>query len=580
MPERPTTNRGLVAAFAAAILASFALSCFAQNAAPTMVTIPGRPSENDDVTVRVTGIFPSTDFAVVGTQLSPRWTIPASAGHGANEFEFTATIRYHYGPVGGQALTPYAVDFPVGRFPRFARIKFWVQYVSDTTPASSWFTPQPYAEYLYVRDPEPPRLAVEPANATTRESLRVAMRFYHIGYHIARTTHEMDGNVVRIHQDVVYVGPALSPNPLSEAVVTHEIGALPAGNYTIEWRQSTAGGAEQLVATQQFMVLFAGLCSSCVTPDPLLPLERTSVSFDSIPLGEKAGTQTISLTPTVLAPTNIGPPPVSSMVIERIWTNNADYLFSHDCPAPPAALLQGSSCAVTVYFNPTLHGDSPGRLFVRYKSTSFGNTSTASAALSGRAMLTRSVNFIPGPTTPDTAVEYFAPALQHYFFTSSPEEQAFVDAGKAGAWQRTGVTFPIGGPTDVCRFYGDPVAGPNSHFYTGSSAECSSLILIDSATPRGKAAWRYEGFAFKAEIPLGVTGITPMPPPPNRAWCRDESSRQPVYRLYNDGFDKGIDSNHRHVPSRGTLPSGKTGEDIVREMMGQGWIYEGNALCN
>ena len=571
-------NRRFAAAAAAAGLA--VLSALAQNATPTLVTVPERPSETDDVTVRVNGLFPSTDYMVSSTALSARRTIPADTAHGANEFEFLATIRYRYGPAGGQALTPYQVDFPVGKFPRFARIKFSVVYVPETTAiaASPWFSPQQYDTYLYVRDPEPARLAVEPANATTRESLRVTMRFYHIGYHVARTTHEMDGNVVRIHQDVVYVGPAFSPNPLSEAVVTHEIGAFPAGNYTIEWRQSTSGGAEQVVATLPITVLFAGLCSSCVAPDPLLPLERTSVSFDSIPLGEKAGVQTISLTPTVL-PANISPPPVSSMLLERIWTSNADYLLSHDCPAPPAILEQGRSCTVTVYFNPTLHGDSPGRLYVRYTSLSYARSYTASAALSGRAMLARSINFIPAPVTPDTSVEYFAPALRHYFFTSSPAEQAFIDAGNAGAWQRTGVAFPIGGPTDVCRFYGD-VAGPNSHFYTGSSTECQSLRAIDFATPKGTPAWRYEGIALKAEVPLGVTGITPPPPPPNRPWCRDENGRQPIYRLYNDGADKRIDSNHRHVPSRGTFPSGKTGEDIVREMMGQGWIYEGNALCN
>ena len=571
-------NRRFAAAAAAAALAVF--SAFAQNATPTIVTIPERPAETDDVTVRVTGFFPSTDYAVTSASVSSRWTIPPAATHGANEFELTATIRYRFGPAGGQALTPYQVDFPIGKFPRFARIRFWVEYAPESLPASAWFTRNQYNTYLYVRDPEPPRLAVDPPTATSSEPLRVTMRFYHAGYHVARTTHEVDGNVIRLHQDVVFVGQGSSPEPLSEAVVTHEVGALLAGDYTVEWRQSTSGGAEQLLATLPVTVRFGGPCAACATADPFLGLDRASIAFDSIPLGITAGTQSITVAPRPLG-MSISPPPSSSLYVERIWTDNADYLLTHDCPMSPALLAEGRSCSVSVKYNPTLHGQSPGRMFVRFTAINGGSRPyVVSAALSGRAQVSRSINFIPGPVTPDTAVEYYAPALQHYFFTSSLVEQAFVDAGHAGAWQRTGVTFPIGGFTDVCRFYGDPVAGPNSHFYTGSASECQSLKATDFATPPGRPAWRYEGIALKADVPFGVYGITPPPPPPNRPWCRDENGRFAIYRLYNDGFDKGIDSNHRHVPTRGSLPAGKTGEDIVREMMGQGWIYEGNALCN
>jgi hypothetical protein len=192
----------------------------------------------------------------------------------------------------------------------------------------------------------------------------------------------------------------------------------------------------------------------------------------------------------------------------------------------------------------------------------------------GRTLAARSANFVPRPLTPDTAIEYYAPALDHYFFTSAPAEQQLVDAGAAGDWRRTGVTFPVGGPTDVCRFYGDR-SGPNSHFYTGNAAECQALRALDAATPPGKPAWRYEGIALKAEVPTAVDAQ-----PGSRTYCVEEDGRAPVYRLYNDGADRHIDSNHRHVPARGTFPAGKTGEDIVRDMMGQGWIYEGNALCN
>jgi len=242
------------------------------------------------------------------------------------------------------------------------------------------------------------------------------------------------------------------------------------------------------------------------------------------------------------------------------------------------SLAVGSTCTLTVYYNGTLLGSNTGTLYVRY-SNQFGGSQLASVPLSGRTLGARHVSLASRPVTPDTAVEYYAPSLKHYFFTPSPQEQALIDAGTAGAWERTGVTFPLGGPINVCRFYGDP-AGPNSHFYTASEAECQMLRDLDFATPRGTPAWRYEGIGAKAEAPAAITHIDPPPPPPSRPWCHDEDSRAPIYRLYNDGFDKGIDSNHRHVPSRGTLPAGKTGEDIVRDMMSQGWIYEGNAFCN
>lgn len=433
-----------------------------------------------------------------------------------------------------------------------------------------------------------PALSVDPATPVSNLPLRVTMRFNHIGYYVARTSHEIAGNVVRIHQNVVYVGPVPTPDPVSQAVITHDVGALAPGNYTIEWRQTTydarlhpgqGDGVEQLVATLPVTVLFGGPCGSCAEPDKFLALDRVSIAFDAFPLGITAGTQSITVSPQAI-PSGFEPPPSSSMYVERIWTDNGDYLISHDCPMSPMLFVQGQTCTVTLKYNPTLHGESPGHLFVRFSTINFGaGPYVKSAALSGRALSAPSINFIPPPTTPDTAVEYYAASLNHYFFTPSPAEQALVDSGFAGAWQRTGVTFRVGGPTDVCRFYGDP-AGPNSHFYTGSASECAQLRALDAATPPGRPAWRYEGIGLKAEVPVGVIGIDPPLPPPNRPWCRDENSRAPIYRLYNDGFDKHIDSNHRHVPSRGTFPAGKSGEDIVREMMAAGWIYEGNALCN
>ena len=78
------------------------------------------------------------------------------------------------------------------------------------------------------------------------------------------------------------------------------------------------------------------------------------------------------------------------------------------------------------------------------------------------------------------AVEYYNQALDHYFVTASTDEIAKLDAGVFVGWQRTGLNFdvfdpatPHTGASPVCRFYGSPAAGLDSHFYSASPAECA-----------------------------------------------------------------------------------------------------------
>ena len=563
-------RRILIAALLAAGFA--ACSAFAQDATPSVVSSPENPSESDDVTLVVRGFFPSTDYAVTGSEIS-RYDVPAAAAHGANEVEITATVRYRFGPIGGQALTPYEARIPVGRFPRFTRIKVSVAVLCTAVPCSPYFSGTPYGPYyVYVRNPEPPRLEVQPATPLSSDPVRVTMRWYHTKYHASRISHEIEGRLIRIRHDVVYVGPDESANQVSEAQVTHDLGKLPPGSMQLEWHQTVSGQNETIVAAMPLNVGLNGQCTTCSTER--LSIESTSLAFDGFPLGVLAGPQTLAVTLRAI-PTGISPPPPQPPVtLERIWVNNLDFVTTHDCPVKPAALEFGRTCTITVYYNGTLRGANSGTLFVSYSEVINLGVRNATVPLVGRTIASRGINFIPPPTTPDTAVEYYAPALDHYFFTSAPVEQQFIDDGMAGAWQRTGHTFPIGGPTDVCRFYGDR-SGPSSHFYTGNATECAQLRALDTATPLGTPAWRYEGIALKAEVP-GVDTSRPG----TRPYCVDQNSRFPIYRVYNDGFARGIDSNHRHIAGRGTLPGGRAAEDIVREMLGQGWIYEGNALCN
>ena len=156
-----------------------------------------------------------------------------------------------------------------------------------------------------------------------------------------------------------------------------------------------------------------------------------------------------------------------------------------------------------------------------------------------------------------TVVEYFDRDLNNYFITADPTEQAFVDSGAVGRWQRTGNTFAVGGPNQVCRFYGNSninpatgtIFGPNSHFYTADPAECAGLKAI--YTPSAKS-WKFESNDFLTTPAVNgacLGGLTP------------------VYRAYNNGFAKGIDSNHRITSNfaayQQTVAAGSIGEGIV-----------------
>lgn len=105
----------------------------------------------------------------------------------------------------------------------------------------------------------------------------------------------------------------------------------------------------------------------------------------------------------------------------------------------------------------------------------------------------------------------------------------------------------------VCRFYGTPGKGPNSHFYTSDAAECAAVKM--------DPGWTYEGVAFYA-VDSG-----------SYAFCTTDFSNneltKPVYRLYNNRFASN-DSNHRFT----------TEISLYREMPSQGWKAEGVAFCS
>ena len=157
--------------------------------------------------------------------------------------------------------------------------------------------------------------------------------------------------------------------------------------------------------------------------------------------------------------------------------------------------------------------------------------------------------------------EFHHPGLDHYFITGDEGEKAFVRSGGAGAgWIETGHGFAAWSLTTsipgaiVCRFYGDPVVGPNSHFYSAATSECRGLLELQQRAPDGLPRWTSEGFAFKVGLPESF---------------RCPTNTRAVYRTYNNGYARGIDSNHRYVLD----------PQLLQPLRARGWIEEGIVFC-
>ena len=155
------------------------------------------------------------------------------------------------------------------------------------------------------------------------------------------------------------------------------------------------------------------------------------------------------------------------------------------------------------------------------------------------------------------ALEFYNTDLHHYFIAAGQDEINGILAGAAGpGWELTGQSFKVwlALPPDaslvpinpVCRFYGRPAGGPNSHFFTADPGECNIV--------KGSGGWFYEGIGFYAR-PVDSTGKCPA------GWLS-------VNRAYNNGFPQN-DSNHRFT----------TSDSTIREMGDQGWAVEGTVMC-
>jgi hypothetical protein len=148
------------------------------------------------------------------------------------------------------------------------------------------------------------------------------------------------------------------------------------------------------------------------------------------------------------------------------------------------------------------------------------------------------------------AIEYYNAPRDHYFVTSLADEISALDAGVFAGWQRTGLSFKVYdagsiafGADAVCRFYGLPSAGLDSHFYTASSLECSEV------QQNFAGAWMLESNnVFEVLLPDLTTGQCPV-------------GSIPIYRAWNARFD----SNHRYT----------TDPAVQLSMIAKGYIAEG-----
>jgi len=157
----------------------------------------------------------------------------------------------------------------------------------------------------------------------------------------------------------------------------------------------------------------------------------------------------------------------------------------------------------------------------------------------------------PARANTATAVEFYNPALNHYFLTAYPDEVAALDAGtNVKGWVRTGGEFtvwtdPAPDRAAVCRFFGTPGLGLNTHFYTANPDECAYVKTLP--------AWTFEAIAFYIALP--ASGV-----------CA--GGTQPVYRsFYSDHIS---DANHRFTVDLTAH---------VRMTQRRGDVSEGVAMC-
>lgn len=234
-------------------------------------------------------------------------------------------------------------------------------------------------------------------------------------------------------------------------------------------------------------------------------------------------------------PAVIGPlPEFCSKAVEQEYSS---YLVVAAC----ANVAPGASCDVTIRFAPK-----SSRMLVAKVAVLVDQQEVTAFKVTGAGVpVSHAVGAI-------RAIEFVDVARLHYFITPSEDEIRKLDEGYFPGWSRSGYSFWVwptsdatSGVNPVCRFYGRPEAGLDSHFYSAAPAECQAVI------DRFSSAWVYETpELFGAKLPSQVDGACP-------------ANSVPLYRLYNNKPDV----NHRYMVLRDAQ------WETLRALYG--WIPEG-----
>ena len=314
------------------------------------------------------------------------------------------------------------------------------------------------------------------------------------------------------------------PTVYSAHSVVAKIGPLPVGSYQVQLHVR-----RHLSDTQFVPALLESIADFTVQENPPACAARHIVGKVSQMLTAELGQPYSS--PFVVEVTDAHGLPVADarVFLERLEPSEP-CVYSPD--KQPDVVVSGvpSMIAPGTYVFPARANDVPGTFQYRAFLADVPFQPSAYFVVSNRP---GAVTF---PLIP--VVEYYNAYSRHYFMTTSFDEMAKLD--KRSEWYRTRGVFlayaagTAARPIDaspVCRFYGRPDAGLDSHFFSASAEECEAV------RKQLGGAWLLEtDNAFGVLLPDAQTGACP-------------ADTQPIYRAYNNRPD----ANHRYTADPSAL---------------------------
>ena len=218
-----------------------------------------------------------------------------------------------------------------------------------------------------------------------------------------------------------------------------------------------------------------------------------------------------------------------------------------DLDITPVAPLDGRSTTVLIDVCRDCPRPVPAMGFSRDAFVDYYSTGPSRRIIAGSLVLTP----VEPPVTIVQVDEFYHRGLRHYFITADAAEKQLLDSGVQPGWERTRESFKAyatgtragGSINPVCRYYGLPERGLNSHFYSADAGDCVSVFVTFPSE------WLLESDnVFQINLPDKATGACP-------------SGTVPIYRLlYQPG-----DSNHRYT----------TSVAIKAQMIASGYVAEG-----